>query len=346
MNNSTAELKQIAIHLVGNKTTDPGLVLSPEMMVLDEELNFQLKTHLLKPFDKIFAGFHFAHESSLQYNEVYNYAQQVFDKPAVFHEMSQRMAKHLFECSAHPKIKTGEFYVVYFTDVTMNGQTSDAIGLFKTETKNGFFEVDLTNKHFSIRYKEGVDLSKVEKGCLILNNRAEEGYEVYLSDGWQKNNDAQYWRDAFLSVTPIQNAFHKTNQFLTLTKSFVTKQLDQEYELTKPDQIDLLNRSVAYFKTNDTFEKDQFEKTVLQDEGLITSFRSFNTNYTQENELTLPEQFPISSPAVKRQERVFKSVLKLDKNFHIYIHGRRDWIEQGTDPNGRKFYKIYYEQES
>ena len=49
---------------------------------------------------------------------------------------------------------------------------------------------------------------------------------------------------------------------------------------------------------------------------------------------------------MKRQARVFKSVLKLDKNFHIYIHGDRNKIEQGVDEKGRKFYKIYYEQEA
>jgi len=56
--------------------------------------------------------------------------------------------------------------------------------------------------------------------------------------------------------------------------------------------------------------------------------------------------FEISNKAVKKQARVFKSVLKLDKNFHIYIHGDKKLIERGTDEVGRKFYKIYYEEES
>ena len=49
---------------------------------------------------------------------------------------------------------------------------------------------------------------------------------------------------------------------------------------------------------------------------------------------------------MKKQSRAFKSVLKLDKNFHIYIHGDRELIEQGGDKDGRKFYKIYYEDEA
>ena len=39
-------------------------------------------------------------------------------------------------------------------------------------------------------------------------------------------------------------------------------------------------------------------------------------------------------------------VIKLDKNFHLYVHGSRELIEQGIDEEGRKFYKIYYTEES
>jgi hypothetical protein len=48
---------------------------------------------------------------------------------------------------------------------------------------------------------------------------------------------------------------------------------------------------------------------------------------------------------VKKQAKIYKSILKLDKNFHIYIHGNREMITKGTDPDGRKFYKIYFENE-
>jgi hypothetical protein len=58
------------------------------------------------------------------------------------------------------------------------------------------------------------------------------------------------------------------------------------------------------------------------------------------------ESFEISTPAVKRQARVFKSVIKLDRNFHIYVHGDRELIERGYDEAmGKHFYKIYFDQE-
>jgi hypothetical protein len=59
------------------------------------------------------------------------------------------------------------------------------------------------------------------------------------------------------------------------------------------------------------------------------------------------DEFDIHLSAVKKQSKVFKSVLKLDKNFHVYIHGRRDLIERGYDElSGKHFYKIYFEEES
>ena len=63
-------------------------------------------------------------------------------------------------------------------------------------------------------------------------------------------------------------------------------------------------------------------------------------------QVSIAEEFPINQAAVKKNQRYFKSVIKLDKNFHIYIHGDRELIEQGIDKDGRKFYKIYYEEEA
>ena len=75
---------------------------------------------------------------------------------------------------------------------------------------------------------------------------------------------------------------------------------------------------------------------------MIKSFRNFDSNYRQDNDIVLLDSFEISPQAVKKQARVFKNVLKLDKNFHIYIHGNRELIEQGMEKDGRKYYKIYY----
>ena len=47
----------------------------------------------------------------------------------------------------------------------------------------------------------------------------------------------------------------------------------------------------------------------------------------------------------KKYKISYAILIKLDKNFHIYIHGDRQLIEQGVEKDGRKFYKIYYDEE-
>ena len=60
--------------------------------------------------------------------------------------------------------------------------------------------------------------------------------------------------------------------------------------------------------------------------------------------IRIEDEFGISDSAVKKQARSYKSVIKLDRNFHIYVHGNRNLLEQGEDEKG-KFYKVYYEEE-
>ena len=93
-------------------------------------------------------------------------------------------------------------------------------------------------------------------------------------------------------------------------------------------------------------KKKTLKKSVFQSEELIESFRSFDNSYRDNNDIELANSFDISSQAVKKQVRAFKKVLKLDKNFHIYIHGNKELIEQGVEKDGRKYYKIYYNDES
>jgi hypothetical protein len=246
----------------------------------------------------------------------------------------------------HPKIKKGELNIAYFSNVVLDDEVVDAIGIFKSETDVPFIKMKNQKSKFIINHDYGFEIKGMDKGCIIFNTDKQYGYKILIVDNANKSSEAKYWKDDFLKVKPICNEFHQTNQFLGITKQFVTKQIKEDFEVTKADQIDLLNRSVEYFKTHETFKKSDFEKEVFQNNGIIDSFKSFNEIYRQKNEIELADSFEISPQAVKKQARVFKSVLKLDKNFHIYIHGDRELIEHGVEKDGRKYYKIYYQDES
>jgi hypothetical protein len=341
-----AILQKISTHYVGNKQNDQELILSNESMTIDEIMGTRLKDYFLNPMEKVFERYRFTHSSSLDYNEVYNFVSQSLKEDASFHESSVELARHLFEKTEHPNIKSGELHICKFSQCQIDDAVVDAIGLFKTELKSGFFEIGRSaQQSFSIDYKEGIDLKKYDKGCLILDTDQKEGFDVIIIDAQSRGDEAKYWKDDFLQLTIQDNEYQQTKEFLDVAKQYITQQVTEEFEVEKTDQIDMLNRSVKYFKNNESFDQAEFAEDVFGDEKVAQSFKKFDHNYREDHDLVITDSFEISSDAVKKQTRIFKSVLKLDKNFHIYIHGDRNLIEKGSDENGRKFYKIYYDEE-
>jgi hypothetical protein len=53
---------------------------------------------------------------------------------------------------------------------------------------------------FEIESEKGVNINKLDKGCLIFNTEKEKGYIVAVVDNTNKGADAQYWVDDFLHV--------------------------------------------------------------------------------------------------------------------------------------------------
>lgn len=335
-----AIIRKLTIHRITNELNSS--VISDDLFDTSNEDEEDLfKKILLKPFINHSQTFEFGHDVSLDYNVLFNVSRTIYEG-GEFIEQSKSIAKHLISTSSHHNIKEGDLFIAMFDEIKLNNSYYEGIGIYKFEDKDSFIETSIHNKKLGVSFKKGIGNKKPDKACLILFTN--EPYTILIIDN--SNIETEYWQNDFIGQKTKNDNVNSTNNFLTLTKNFVTKQLDEEFEVTKADKIDLLNRSVEYFKTHETFDKKEFEEEVFQDSGIIKSFRNFDNTYRQENEIEITDSFDISPQAVKKQARVFKSVLKLDKNFHIYIHGNRDMIEQGVDKDGRKYYKIYYDQES
>lgn len=334
------------VHHVGNKVNGESLFLSKSGIDTSEP---ELHALLLKFFLSAFAlPEYYSFTSSngdFHLNPIYAFAAEVFENPQSFPKKSKEIAKHLFENSLHPQIKPGDLFIVRFKDITYGDERTEALGIFKSENRQEFLKLNQNEDDFVIESEAGINTEKLDKGCLIYNVDAKEGFKVAIVDKSNKSSEAQFWRETFLNLKPCRDEYHYTKDFLSIARDYVTKQLHEDFEVNRTDQIDLLNKSVEYFKTHDNFDKNEFEKEVFQDKGVIKSFREFDKSYREVNEVEIEDSFEISPQAVKKQNRIFKSVLKLDKNFHVYIHGNRELIEQGVDKDGRKFYKIYYEEE-
>ena len=342
-------LLQLSAHKVGNKLREEKLTLSEHSLKLDDELLIDLLTrYFIKPFEKSNEIYRLSHPTNdLNLNEVFHFAERIFNKKNTFQKNTQELAKHLYDISNHPKIKSGELYICYLKDLQLEGELLDAIGIFKSETKEPYLTINQKGNDFEIGYEEqAININKLDKGCLIFNSKKEEGYKVAVIDQTNQS-EAVYWIDEFLKLKVRNDNYNQTQNILGAYKTFVTKQMDEEFEISKPDKIDLLNRSIKYFKDKDHFNLDEFSNEVLGNEQGIESFKKFKRDYEQEFETEIEDSFLISNAAVKKQARVFKSVLKLDKNFHIYIHGDRELIEKGYDEEMKmNYYKVYFKEEN
>lgn len=339
------QIANLAIHFVGNKSEDDFFNPSKSEIKIEEDIKNLLLNYFIPPF-KSEEYFHFYHDIDIKMNEVYSCVKKIFENNETLYEQSVNLAKHLFEQSLHPKIKEGEFYTVFFRKINLNGETYDALGLFKSENKDTFIKIDRFNDNFEIDSERGININKLDKGCLIFNKDSENGFILSVVDNTNRGAEAQYWMDDFLHVRQIKDKYYNTNNLLTLTKEFITKEFPQHFEVTKADQVDLLNKSVKYFKDKEQFGLTEFADEVMVQHDVISRFNEYKSEFERERNIEINEEFEISDSAVKKQSRVFKSVIKLDKNFHIYVHGNRNLIEQGVDEKGRKFYKIYYDEEN
>ena len=343
-NIALGKIDKLIIHFIGNKNSGDGVKFAEELTnfsKVEEHLN-----HLLISNFKAEELNHFYFDPNLDLNPVYKFVSSLFSDQQSFIEESKNIGRYLYDKSTHPNIKGGELCIAYIKDCQFNDEIADCIVMFKSENKDTILKVNSTNKGFDLTDISGLNINKLDKGCLIFNTEKEEGFIVSIIDNTNKSSEAQYWKDDFLSIRPKKDDFHQTNQFLGIAKQFVTTKLSDDFDISKTDKIDFLNRSVDYFKKHETFNKSEFEDEVFGDNSVIESFRKFDTTYREDNELDLKDNFQISSQAVKKQSRVFKSVLKLDRNFHVYIHGDKKLIEKGVENDGRKYYKIYFEEEN
>ena len=344
-----ASLAELSIHRIGNKSEDEFYVLSEQSMVIqDEQLKNLLLQYFLGPYAKVNEIYRFFHPNEdLNLNEAYHFAEAIFEKGEHFHENSQQLAKYLYEISNHPKIKSGELYVAYFENVQIEGELHDAIGIFKSETKETYLKVYPENAGFNVSYEqEAINISKLDKGCLIFNTDKEEGYKVAVIDQTNRSAEAVYWKDEFLKLKVRNDNYNQTNNVLGVYKNFVTQKLDEDFEISKADKIDLLNKSMKYFKEKESFDIDEFSNEVIANAEGIESFKNYKKSYEEEFDTAIPDSFDISDAAVKKQARVYKTVLKLDKNFHIYIHGNKELIEKGFDDDkSMNYYKVFFREE-
>ncbi|KQT17402.1 hypothetical protein ASG31_08300 [Chryseobacterium sp. Leaf404] len=330
---------KIIAHKVGNKINGESLITYEDELQLDESTFELLENYFLGAF-KTEETYQFYSDTYLVNNPVFSASREIFSRPDSIRLESQKIAKHLFESAENPRVQGGELFIVYFDDETVG---NEKIGIFKTEKRENFLKMFPGNENLDIEKDQGVSLTKIDKAALIYNSSEDDGYILSVVDN-NKNGDMYYWFEDFLKVKQREDDYYHTQESMAVIKDYFKKQLPVEFEVSKADQADLLNKAARYFQEKEQFNLEDFGTEVLEQPEIIESFTDFKTDYEQEMQINIAEEFPISHSAVKKSQKHFKSIIKLDKNFHIYIHGDRKLLESGTDEKGN-FYKMYFEKE-
>ena len=141
------KLDGIALHKVGNKTNNDALRISKVLVNPEEEISELLQFYFLSQF-KQSEFFNLYHESDIEQNTVYASVTSLFENKEKLYEESVNIAKHLYEQSIHPNVKPGELFVVYMNDCMYNGEPVDAVGIFKSESRETYLKVYPTGENF------------------------------------------------------------------------------------------------------------------------------------------------------------------------------------------------------
>jgi len=339
-----AHIENLSIHRVGNKSRNEALFLSENPYGLNDEIVPLLKEYFFKSFrEKEENYFQFAHEVDLEYNEMYQMATEIFTNPSDIHTISKKITTHLYEQSNHPHIKNGEVYVTYFTNINIDNNIVDAVGVFKSEIKTDFIQFEENGSNLEMVLQQGINLSRLDKGCLIVNYKKEDGYKILSIDN--NRYDARYWLEHFLAVDAFQDENFITKKYLKFCQDFAKDVVFPAED--KKEEVMFMNRSVNYFAKNDDFEESNFLNEVLSNPELIPEFKNYKVDKGEKYSIEDVTSFPIANAAVTDARKRIKNVINLDTNIQIKLdfinpESAEKFVEKGWDEEKQMYYYLVY----
>jgi len=349
----SAELESLSVHRVGNKSRSEELFLSDAPYRLNDEITVLLKEYFFKPFrDKEESYFRFEHDVHLDYHNLqplisasFSYGEIMKDLPGQeqFHAISKKIAHLLYQEHQHPHIKSGELYVAYISGVSIDNQKCDAIGIFKSEIKEDFLQFKEEDSHLELLLQQGVNLGKLDKGCLIFNVHAEEGYKVMTIDSYKY--DAKYWLSNFLGLDIFEDEHYQTKKYMKFVQDFAKEVVLPAED--KKEEVMFLNRSANYFAKNENFEETNFLNEVLDNPDLIPEFKNYKVEKAPKYSIEDLTSFPISNSAANDARKKFKNVIKLDTGITMKLdfinpESAEKFLEKGWDEEKQMYYYLAY----
>lgn len=344
LNLYSAQIESISLHRVGNKSKNESAFLSAEPFSLNDEMAGLLKEYFFKPFrEKEENYFRFFHDVDLEFNEVYKSVAELFLDHGTAHQASKKITSHLFEQSNHPHIKSGEVYVVHFSDMVIDNKKTDAVGIFKSELKHDFLQFQEKEQNLEILIRQGININKLDKGCIIFNMEKEEGFKVLSVDS--NRYDAKYWLENFLGLVPLTDENFYTKNYLKFCQNFAKDVVLPAED--KQQEVLFMNRAVNHFAKNDAFEETSFLNEVMENPELIPEFKHYKVEKGPKYSIEDVSNFDIANKAVSDARKKIKNVINLDTNIQIKMdfinpESAQKFVEKGWDEERQMYYYLVY----
>ena len=342
------QIESLSIHKVGNKNKAESLLISKAPHHLNDETTGLLKEYFFKPFrEKEESYYRLFHEADLSFNPLYEAATKIFNEPRNIHELSGDIAKHLYDQSNHPHIKSGELYVTYLTGLQLDNVKTDAIGIFKSELKQDFIQFEEQTDHLEILVQQGINIHKLDKGCLIFNTDSEAGYKVLSVDS--NRYDTKYWLEQFLGVAVLTDNNFYTKNYLKFCQNFAKDVVLQAED--KQQEVLFMNRAVNHFAKNNAFEETNFMNEVIDNPALIPEFKHYKVEKGPKYSIEDVSSFDIANKAVSQARKSIKNVIQLDTHIQIKLdfinpESAEKFVEKGWDEEkGMFYYLVYFNKE-
>ena len=225
----------------------------------------------------------------------------------------------------------------------MDNEKTDALGIFKSELKQDFLQFREKGTDLDMLIQQGVNLHRLDKGCLIFNKDQENGYKVLSSDS--NRYDAKYWLHEFLGLSPLTDETFYTKNYLKFCQNFAKDVVFPAED--KQQEVLFMNRAVNHFAKNDTFEESQFLNEVMENPELIPEFKHYKTERGPKYSIEDVSNFQIANKAVSESRKKIKNVIQLDTNIQIKMdfinpESAEKFVEKGWDEERQMYYYLVY----
>ncbi|MDO6761341.1 nucleoid-associated protein [Tamlana sp. 2_MG-2023] len=342
-----ASISQFIIHKVGNKFNDTKNAFSDKTVDFDEASYELMLPFLLRPFGSVVQSYRFNHHSNISLNEINSYAAQLFNDEEAFVDVSKHIVTHLFEQSNSSQIKTGDVLVVMFEGIEYQDMTTNAVGIFKIESKVNFFQTYLEDNSYDVLVQKGISSKKVDKGCLILNQSDTEGNIILSVDN--NSYDAQYWINHFLNIKYADDANNHTQQYIELCKEFSTEIIQTSYGAKEKNTF--LAKTIDFFKENEIVNVERFKEELFEEDKHKQQFDDYKKEFEGAQNLVIRNQFDVAESVVTKEKRKIKTDIKLDTNIQIKLDidapdASAEYLERGYDDEKKMhYYKVFFNAE-